>query len=81
MHMFCLQPRAQPGIVDLRLILPEIGTQPALNLQMIQLQFDDCDASGEVSPDIRGSNMQSGNAKADGMCSDYHPGYLPFCEG
>jgi hypothetical protein len=35
------EPSAQPGIVDIRLVIPEAGVKPALNLKMIELQLDD----------------------------------------
>lgn len=36
-HMFGFQPRAQPRIIDFRLPLPEIGSQTALDPEMIEL--------------------------------------------
>jgi hypothetical protein len=45
--------------VYLRLALPEIGTQPALYLQMIQLQFDDGNVLGKITPDIVHTDVQA----------------------
>jgi hypothetical protein len=36
-----LQPRTQPRIEDIRLVLPKLRLQIALNLEMIELEFDD----------------------------------------
>jgi hypothetical protein len=66
------QPGTEPWIVNLRLVLPEIGRQPTLNLQMIQLQLDDLNALGKISPDIGNANVQSSQATALGMCFDHH---------
>jgi hypothetical protein len=38
--------------VDLRLVLPKVRPQPTLNLEMIQMQLDDRDMPGEITPDI-----------------------------
>jgi hypothetical protein len=40
MHMPGLQPRAKAGIENLRLALPEIRLQTALNPEMAQLQLN-----------------------------------------
>ena len=37
MHMLVLKPRTQTGVINLRLTLPEIGSQSTLDSQMIQL--------------------------------------------
>jgi len=39
-HVLGFEPCAQPWIEDLRLALPEIGSQSALDPKMIQLQLD-----------------------------------------
>jgi hypothetical protein len=43
--MLGLQPCAEPGIVNLRLVLPKVRRQPTLNLEMVQMQLDDCDVA------------------------------------
>jgi len=40
MHVFGLEPGAQPGVVDFRLALPKIRLQSALNVEVIKLEFD-----------------------------------------
>jgi hypothetical protein len=56
-----LQPSAQPGIVNLRLVLPKAGRQPALDLQMIQLQLDKTTLFRKIPPDIGCTNVQPGD--------------------
>jgi hypothetical protein len=52
-----LQPRTEPGIVNLRLVLPKVWLQPTLNLEMIQMQLDDRNVPGEISPDIGSADV------------------------
>lgn len=56
---FGLEPCIQPRIVDLRPILPEVGVKSALNLQMIQLQFDDRCVFGKITARVTCAYMQS----------------------
>jgi hypothetical protein len=46
--------------VDFRPILPETRFQPALDAQMIQLQFDYGHVSGEIPANIGGPDVKSG---------------------
>jgi hypothetical protein len=79
-HVPGLKPRAQPGIKNLRLALPEIGLQPALNLEMIQLQLDARNVFWEIAPDIVHAHMQSGDSASLALCLDDHT-YLLFNAG
>jgi hypothetical protein len=63
--------------VNLRLIAPEAGLEAALNLEMIQLQFDDRGVLGKIAARVGGANVQSGDTATLGLCLDYHAG-LPF---
>jgi hypothetical protein len=47
-----VEPLAQARVVNLRLALPEARSQPALNAQMIQFEFDGSDAFGKIAPYI-----------------------------
>ena len=58
--MFRLQPRAETGVVDFRIVSPEIGTKAALNLQVIQLQLDHRNMPWKIAPDIGETDMQPG---------------------
>jgi hypothetical protein len=58
--------------VNFRLSLPEIRLQPALNLQMIELQLNDRNVLGEIAPDVGYANMQSCDAMSFGMSFHYH---------
>lgn len=72
MHMPGFKPGAKPGVEDLRLALPEIGFQVALNLEMIQLQLDAGNALGKIAPDIAYAHMQAGDAKSFALCFHDH---------
>src|ERR1700679_857660 len=48
MEILRLQPGTQPGIEDIRLVLPKRRLQPALNLEMIELKFDDGNIPGKI---------------------------------
>jgi hypothetical protein len=75
-----LQPGAQPWVVNLRLALPKVRRQPALNLEMIQKQLDDRNAAGKITADIGNANMQSGHPVTLGMSFDYHRNLLPTAD-
>ena len=66
------KPCAKPRIEDLRLILPEIGRQITLDLQMIQLQFDKRNASRKIALNVTAAHVQAGNSAAFALCFDYH---------
>lgn len=71
-EMFGLEPCAQTWIVDLRLALPEVGCEVALNLQMVQLKFNELNAAWEVALDIVNADIQTCNASTLTLCLDYH---------
>jgi len=75
-----LQPRAQPGIVNLRLVLPETGLQSALNLEMIQLQLDARNLFREITPNVPGANVEPGDSASLALRFDHHT-HLPFNVG
>jgi len=75
--MLGLQPCAEPGIVNLRLVLPKVRSQPTLNLEMVQMQLDDRDVAWEITANIGNANVQSSQPVALGMCLDYHRNLLP----
>jgi hypothetical protein len=54
------------------LILPEIGRQITLDLQMIQLQFDKRNASRKIALNVTAAHVQAGNSAAFALCFDYH---------
>ena len=66
--------------MNLRLVLPKVRLQPTLNLEMIQLQLDDCNVLGEVTPDVGNANVQSSHTTARALCFDHHR-YLLFDVG
>jgi hypothetical protein len=67
MHVFGLEPGAEPGVEDFRLALPKVRIQSALNVEMVKLQFDGGNVFAEVSADVGFTNMKSGYAAAFGM--------------
>lgn len=58
--------------MNFRLSLPEIRLQPALNLQMIELQLDDRNVLGEIAPNVGRTNVQTCDAMSFGMSFHYH---------
>jgi hypothetical protein len=78
--MLRLQPCAEPGIVNLRPVLPEVWLQPTLNLKMIEMQLDDRNVAWEITADIGNANVQSNQPVALGMCFDYHRNLLPTAD-
>jgi hypothetical protein len=71
-HVLCFKPRAQARVEDFRLALPEIWRQPALNSEMIQLQFDRGDFPGKIPADIVRADEQSRESPAFTLSFDYH---------
>ena len=66
------QPLAESGIMNLRLIAPKLRTQPALNLQMVQLQFNHVDSFGKIPSDILCAHKEAGNFAALDLRLDHH---------
>jgi hypothetical protein len=56
--------------------LPETGIQPALYLQMIQLQLDLGNLFGEIAPDIMRAHTQPSYADTFALRFDYHTDLL-----
>jgi hypothetical protein len=77
MHVPGFKPGAQPWVEDLRLALPEIRLQPALNLEMIQLQLDARNVFGEIAADIVHAHMKPCDSASLALCLDDHT-YLLF---
>ncbi len=55
------EPRAEPGVVDFRLPLPEVGFETALDAEMTELEFNVAIVFWEMAANIRSANMQSGD--------------------
>jgi hypothetical protein len=68
------QPRAQPRIVNLAVALPEFRFQPALDLQVIQLQLDRGHLLGKIPPDVGCTYVQAGYRRASVLNLDQHNG-------
>jgi hypothetical protein len=64
MHVFGLKPGAEPGIKDLGFALPEVRFQSALNVEMVELQFDCGNVFTKIAADIGFTNVQPGDATA-----------------
>src|SRR5208337_2963382 len=67
-----LQPRAQAGIADLRVALPEIGLESELNEQMVQVQLDDAGFSWKIAAHISRAHVDAGKLTAFAMRFDNH---------
>ena len=72
MKVFGFKPRAKPGIVNLGLVLPEVGIETALDAEMPELQFDVLCPSREVAPDVFRSDVESGDTMTFAMRFDDH---------
>jgi hypothetical protein len=57
MHVFRLEPGAQPGIEDFRLALPKVGIQSALDVEMVELEFDGWNVILKVAPHVGFANV------------------------
>jgi hypothetical protein len=71
-QMLGFKPCAKSGIEYFRLILPEIRRQVALDLEMIQLQFNEGDSAREIALNVGSANVQSSNSTALALRFDYH---------
>ncbi len=58
--------------MNLRLSLPEIRLQPALNLQVIELQLYDGNILGKIAPYVSRTNVQSGDTMSLGLSFHHH---------
>lgn len=74
------KPGTEPGIVDIRLVMPKAGVQPALNLQMIELQLNNRNSLGKITPNVGYTHMQPGEA-APLALRFYNHTYLLFNVG
>jgi len=72
MQVLGFEPGAEPRIVNLRLALPEIGREAALNLQMTKLQLDDWNTVGKIAPDVISADMETRNSDSLALCLDHH---------
>jgi hypothetical protein len=72
MHVPGFQPGTKPGIENLRRILPEIGLQAALNLEVIQQQLDARNVLGKIAPHIVCAHMKPNNSASLALCFDHH---------
>lgn len=58
--------------MNVRLTFPELRRQAALNLQMVQLQFNDTNALWKITAYILRAYMQSSDFATSELCLDYH---------
>ena len=71
-HVLGFEPGAEAGIGDLRLAIPEVGIETALNPEMVKKQFDGGNAIREIAPDIVNAHMESGDSMSFVLSFDYH---------
>lgn len=69
---FETKPFTKTWVMNFRPSAPKFRRQPALNLKMIQLQFDDPDVLGKIAPHVPRTDMQSGDFATLELCSDHH---------
>jgi hypothetical protein len=66
------QPEAQSWIVNLRLVIPEIWSQSALDEQMIELKLNLRGAPGKVAAYVARANVEAGYAMTNALWCDNH---------
>jgi hypothetical protein len=66
------QPEAQSWIVNLRVVMPEIWSQPALDAQMIELELNLRDAPGKIAAHVAGANIEARNPMTYELRCDNH---------
>jgi hypothetical protein len=71
-HVLGLKPRAEAGVINLGLTLPEIGGQSTLDPEMIQLQLDCRDILWEVTPHVVSADVKSGETPTFALYFDDH---------
>jgi hypothetical protein len=59
LKLFGFKPGAQPGVKDLRVAIPELWFQAALDSQMAQLEFNVLRTPGKIAPDVVGADVQA----------------------
>ena len=62
-----LQPFAQAGVVNLGVALPKVGRQRALDVEVIEPEFDGRFAFAEIAMRVRFADMQAGTVAAVSM--------------
>ena len=67
-----LKPLAQARIVDLRVALPEVERQRALNVKIVELKFDGGRTLTEVAPGVRVADIQPGTGRSFSICLHKH---------
>jgi hypothetical protein len=67
-----LQPRAEAGIADLCVALPEIGLEAELNEEMVEVQLDDAGFSGKIAAHISRIHLDAGKLAALALGFDDH---------
>jgi hypothetical protein len=72
LQLFQFEPVTQPWIVNLRLALPEMRLQSALDSQVVQFQIDAFDVLGKIAADIIDSNIESGDAMSRPLRFNHH---------
>jgi hypothetical protein len=66
------QPEAQSWIVNLRLVIPEIWSQPALDEQMVKLELNLRGAPGKIAAHVAGANIEAGDPMTYALRCDNH---------
>jgi len=71
-QVFGFQPGAQAGIVNISVAVPEIGRKRALDLQVIEVQFDLRNVLWKMALDVARADMKTGHAPGLPLCFHYH---------
>jgi hypothetical protein len=70
------EPGTKPGVANFRLAHPEIGVEAALDEQVVKVQFNHVDVSGEIAADVTGPDLDTDVRMSLALRFDDHK-YLP----
>lgn len=78
---FEFQPAAEAGVMDLRMALPEVGGESALDVEVIEMKFDAGLATAEVAPRVGFADEEAGLIVPVFVRFDQHKSHLPVVVG
>jgi hypothetical protein len=71
-QVFGFEPGAKTGIVNVRVAIPKVRSQRALDTQVIEVQLDLGDVPGKMALHIACAHVESGDAPGLSLCFHNH---------
>jgi hypothetical protein len=71
-EVFGIQPGAQAGIVNVGVAVPEIRGQGALDLEVIEMQFNERNVPREMALHVARAYVEAGDAAGFPLCFHNH---------